>query len=515
MYRDTKIATHSAGYGEMPLEMLIAKSESTYMPDSTYMYEDHARETLTDWTPDKNKFEHEEPRGGVTARSGALNLRLNGHRGTAETAYRPEYFDGFHGEEDRDPRGINPDPDMRKMKQQAAARSRFYRFSADDCHQITGGVRAEAREIKDQQTLMKIVRERLKVFTRALDGRREGLRRFFSHKSAADKQVVVQSYGDYIKDYALNPQRRAVIITGQILRDSRAFRQETSDAEFAVAKYSQLCRRGGKESGRAPRSRESDVTYGSSDGTKHYTAAAMLMSSIVKRRAQAVKSFGDGEKAESAQTVARTTAPFVRDLTEILRAVGHDATAGESDETRGGKMAPLVRAEHLANVTTRDGLTSAHTNLAADMIFKQIFHTGDGRKNADKSITDSTHVGVRETLTAGGKQARRRILTGANLATTGDADTTDGSRTFNYRTLPSQKKRRTLHAGDIDYKDAGDAHVGKELHQVQHGHVVGKSTDDMRYSDNTQKDRRGGRVGGKYLRREMTRDERGEHMDDF
>lgn len=230
-------------YGDVPNTMLMEKFEETDMGNDEDQYDTYVRTEICDWTGDKGAvFEHERGRGGVNASKGILQLRANGHRGTADVE-KPEIFLGFAGPEDRDPRGINVDPDMKQLRRQEAARMRFHRFTPDHSDHVTGGGISEAQVMANKQTIFRFNRDRLKIFSRQIDGRREGLRRVYENKSDIAKQVLVHSYGDYIKDYAMNPQRRANLITRNILRDTKEWRQETSDQDYQIARYSQICRK--------------------------------------------------------------------------------------------------------------------------------------------------------------------------------------------------------------------------------------------------------------------------------
>lgn len=499
----------TAPFGVMPPSMLMSKFEETDIGDTDDYYEDYARNTLTDWGPDKNKFEHEQPRGGVNKRSGRLQLQYYGHRGDADTPYRPEWFDGFAGPEDQDPRGINVDPDMKQMRRQEEARMRFVRWSADGSDFVVDGGRAERKVIADQQSVFKIVRDRLKVFDRQLDGRREGMRRTYAHKSHVQKSVLVQSYGDYVKDAALTPQRKANIICAQILRNSRAWRVDTADADFAFAKYSQICRRARARPSDHNRVKDvdGDGRAGPEDQSRHYKTCGLVMASIVrgKRQALANAAAGNMDLADARIDIARKTAPFVRDLTHILRAMAADAEFSHADEGLSGKT-PHQQTAVLMRQVVQNHITPAHHFLNAELIYKAADH-GDMRKVKDLVVGDAKSQDVRDILLAG-RAAKRRLITGAKLARADDADYAESTRTHNYRheRMTNGDRRIRLAAYDQAGGVSDPTQNRRVNHQGYRAPAPGDTAADMRHGDNAYGERHGGALGSKYMTRFIERD---------
>lgn len=502
-------------YGDMPPSMLMSKFEETDMGPDEDVYDDYARTTLTDWRPDTNKFEHEEARGGVNRSSGRLQLQYYGHRGNADPPYRPEIFDGFGGPEDHDPRGINVDPDMKELRKQHDARMRFVRWDPDSSKHITGGGRSESQVMADQQKLFRITRDRLKVFSRQIDGRQEGLRRTYKHKSEITKQILVQSYGDYIKDYALNPQRRANIICKQILRDSRQYREECADQDFEIARYTQLCRRKVSKNthkivANARHGHDSELADG--DGTKCFKAAGLLMANIVRGKKQGmdIARQSDMDFSEAKQTVARKTEPFARDLALILRSLTIDGRFEKSDNTMIAKTSHPVVLEHLARQVSYNHLTPAHHYLNAEVIYKSVKPGADTRKVKNLVITDANAPEVRDVQTRGGKTAKMKLVTGAKLKTTYDEDATESSTTFNYKLAlnPNGDRRIRITSGEDYAKESDDTQNRSVNHQNYRSVNPNDTVEDMRFSNNTSKERHTRGLGTKYMTRFIDRDER-------
>lgn len=506
-------------YGDMPPSMLMAKHEETNMGPDEDLYDNYARTTLTDWRPDTTKFEHEEARGGVNRNSGMLQLRYYGHRGDADDPYRPEIFDGFMGDEDRDPRGSQVDPDMKELRCQHEARMRFQRFTPDGNESITGGGRSEAQTMADQQTLFRTVRDRLKVFTRQLDGRRNGLRREFQHASDVPKQVRVQSYGDLIKGHALTPQRRANMVTRKLLRDTRAYRVETADAGFHTAKYTQH-RRARKKgdlvcrvdpSARTARANEIDDV----DAHKNYKAAGLLMSNIIKRKSQVVANAtaSDTDMATARTAVARKTAPLCRDLELILRSMQADSNFAAGSDAMFVKSPFPTTMEHLGRQLVYNHSAPAHHYINAELMYKNVKPGGDLRKVKDLAVTDATDVRVYDEPSAG-KTAKKRIAAGAKLATAQDADRAESRSTKNYRVaLGSAASRVRTGAVDQAPGKADASQIRRPNHQKYRSANTDDTEEDLRYGDNTQAKRLGGVMGSKYMNRYIDRDEKRGNID--
>jgi len=505
-------------YGDMPSSMLTSKFEETDVDESEMIFDDYARNTLTDWSPDTATFAHEEARGSVTARSGRLNWQYYGHRGTADDPYRPEIFDGFGGAEDRDPRGINVDPDFKELRRQGEARMRFVRFSPDMCDQITGGGISEAQVMANHQKIFRHKRENLKIFSQQIDGRREGLRRTYRNADRVSKQIRVQSYGDLITDQGLNTQRRAGIICKAILRDTRGFRMECLDQDMAFARYTQLCRRRQtKNTHNTLETTRQSADLAESTVTQQKKAVGLLMANIVrgKRAAHEMMAGSDRDFAASKQDVARKTAPFTRDLTAILQdGILADARFARGDETMVGKTPGLVMREHMARHVANDHVDPIAHN--AEMIYKTLMPGADMRKAKDAIITDARDPQVRETLTGTqGRKASRRTIAGAKLNRTYDQRNGTSDVTVNYRTMargPADGARLRNTSGENYAGKSDNSQIRRKLHQNYRASDVNDTEEDMKFQDNTKKERHGGGIGSKYTTRFIERDGRGGDM---
>lgn len=502
----------SLKYGDMPSSMLTQKFEETDIGPDENSYDDYARGVITNWGPDNGAiFEHERRRGGTNRSYGMIQLRSHGHRGTADVE-RPEIFLGFGGPEDRDPRGINVDPDMKELVRQEQARMRFVRFTPDHSDQVTGGMRSEAKVMADNQTLFKIKRDRLKIFNRQIDGRREGLRRVYANKSDIAKQVLVQSYGDFIKDYAMNPQRRATLISSEIIRDSRAWRTETSDQDYQIARYSQICRRrkGGNSHDRVKHAIQSDDRkWSDADSSKSYRALGILMSHMIRgKKTQADSARGDTDMSKSIKTQDRKCAPVAKDIALILRAMTQDAEFSTSDTTMTVKTKSRGPRAVQARQVVYNHIAPAHHYLNAEIIYKNVKPGADTRKIKDQVVTDSAQVGVTGTETQFGKNMAKGKKARAGDNAVEDSDRKESDHTVNYKIAVAQRKvaRGEVTSGE-DLTAESDNTQNRKAPNKQHRIT---SPDDHQtgidFNDNASKERLGGHVGGKYTMRQIDRD---------
>lgn len=500
--------TEAMNYGAMPHGLLESKFEETDI-ESEGVYNSYAKNLLTDRTPDTNFMAYEEPRGSVTARSGFINFRYNGHRGEAYSPYRPEYFDGFGGGEDRDPRGINVDPDMRELTKQEQARMRFVRFSPDSSESITSGGLSEYQVMANKQKVYRIVRGKLRVFDRQLDGRREGLRRVYAHKSQfSNVQTEIKSYGDVITDYALTPQRRANKICQQVIRDAAGWRAETAEDNFAIMQYGQFGRK--KKDCVTFKTVEnamdsSDGKFTDADASKCFKTAGILMANIVNQKKQA-KMLGDGEHGESRNSITAKTAPIVRDLIAVTKGIKTDAVFSQSDHTISGKnIAPQQRAHQMRRVH-QNHLTPAHHYLNAELMYKSVNETADKRSIQNNMITDANFAN--SDIVTAAKSAKHKIVTGARLNTADDGDYAESRRTASYKHVRqcNGDKRSRLTSED-GYIGVGDDSQVRRPNQWNHRVVNPNDTVQMAdFGHNDADQLRIMAMGTKNTRRQMDRE---------
>lgn len=512
-------------FGQLPNTMLVAKFEETDMGPDENLYEDFARDTLIDKSPDTNLFAHEEPRGAVNARAGRIQLLNNGHRGDANDPHHPEIFLGFLGPEDSDPRGIAVDPDFKQLKRQHEARMRFQRFTPDGSDWVTGGGRSQFQAMQDQQTLLKWVRERLKVFSQSKDCRKEGLRRIYTPTSDASKQIIVQSYGDRIKDFALNPVKRATHIADAILRDTRWYRDGCTDGDLAIAQLGGAGRRvrGHRQDDNPTRLYTTEADFSESDRSKLYRSAAVLLSELARMRsARTREGMSDGLRTSEADEVsfrARKRA-ILKDLAVILGAIDQDSEYGDSDSAAAMKSRAVngdFRA--LMDGSIAGHILPAHYYLSAEKIYKSL-REGDPHSAQRQAIVDNTvPEGMYDAATrTGGKAARSMVpATGGKWKSRQYVDVeTESTHT------PAYKTSVEMYRGGVNLGVSVEGFAGQSkitparrtLDRVAAGAADASSAqvDETGFYQNHSKERYARGLGTKYLVRMMDRDARGNEI---
>jgi hypothetical protein len=490
-------------FGDMPPAMLMTKFEQTDMGYEDSLYDDFARMTLTDRRPDAPTFAHEEPRGGTNDKSGRLQLQYYGHRGDADTPYRPEYFDGFLGDEERDPRGINVDPDFKRMRAEEIARGRFQLWTPENHDWITGAGLSEFQVMENRQSLYAQVKERLKVFSRMIDGRREGMRREYPHVSNVGKQIYVQSYGDLITDAALNPNKRSSIICKNIIRDSEKYRLSTADADFKYAQYTRICKGGkakiGKVSGVADNKRALVE-----DKSMHYKAAGILMDRLVRLRA----THHDADLDASREAKVGKTAPIRRDIISVLVSINTDNKFADGDRTSTRKGGALTA--DTTNMSLRDGLAPVYHN--ASIIYKTVREGKDLSQVKYNIITDSKLNNSDDT----GTRKAAKITIRRCKTTDGDTPFSESGRVINYR-LACKRARRG--AGNTttngNFAKSDNTVIRRPNHTNYRNPTENDTDEDMKYADNYYMERHAAPLGTKYTMGLSDRDSRSATMSEF
>jgi hypothetical protein len=499
-------------YGIMNDDMLIDKfSETDLGYDEDEIYDSFARNTLCDRTPDKNKFEYEEPRDNSVQSKSFLNLRHTGARGEG-TPYMPEIFTGFIGETDREVRGINTDPDFKQLKKQQEARMKFIRFSKDDSNFVVDGVRAERREIADKQAVYKIMRDRTRVFSRQLDGRTVGKHSpVYENKSNICKQVLIQSYGDDIKDKALTPQRKANIICDGVIRDSREYRDYATDQDMDYARYTMRCKsaRQRQENKVAGAEDRASCAFGKGSSTKAFKSTCILMKNACDARANLVAD-NDTDMAITRDTLSRKTAPISRDITAITSAIKQDAKFKKTRDSQAYKSATPQERAHMMTVTDNDRyLADMHYNNAL-AINKATKH-GDIRKATTNIVADNKVKLPSDRINAV-KSAKHSLRTGMNYNTDYDADAGTSIATHQYKASAKLVNDSKLYTADWEEFEgqSDETMMYKTGNQARDsaGNVIDH---DSVFSNNLGMERHGAPVGSKYMMRGHTdRDARDE-----
>jgi hypothetical protein len=418
------------------------------------------------------------------------------------------------GSEDRDPRGINTDPDMKELSKQEQSRMRFIRFSADGSDQVTGGGLSEAQVMANKQKVFRTVRGKLRIFDRQLDGRREGLRRTYKHVSPYSHEAgKVQSYGDVITDQSLNIQRTANLICKQVLRDTPAWRAETTEDNFSINQYGQS-RRAKKcvtNNSVLDAMNSAEADFNDADASRCYKTAGILMGNLVRVKKQSVDAGKlDIDLSTARETVSRKTAPMVRDIALVTRSTKAEMEFASSDNTQTRKNATPQLREHLARSTANDGSIPAHHYLNAEIMYKSVKPGADTRKAKDKIISDSTDPLLLDMSPASRRAAKREVISGAKLNTDDDTDKSEHMKTVSYKTLVhcngDKRSRLTSEDGYVGVSD-----ISQVRRPAKWNYRVEQPNDTVMMSEfgaNAALDRHGGVMGSKYMNRFIDRDGR-------
>ncbi len=487
-------------YGEIGShgDALIAKFEQTddYNPETDY--DEYARRALVDRSPDSPTFAHEEPRTSLGSK-GFLNLIHTGSRGGSEPSHSEAFLEDTYG----DPRGVATDPDFKKLRDQHESRMKFVRWNSDADNSIASGTWDQATTMRKQQEVFKLIRPRMRIFSTSKDGRREGLRREYTHESNIRKvDRTVQAYGDLITDYALNPQRKTTILSNTIIARTKLYQQNTSDHEFAVARYGQDSRRRKLTNDmQTMKYSEQDGDFAIEDNTATYKAMGLVMSRIVKNKHEA-KQDADLGKSDDAQT--RKSEHVNRELQVVLRAIKQDGEMGKSDKSMTAKTATPQERAHGARVMAHDATQPAHHFINAEIIYKTVA-LGDLSKAKDSVVTDDRKAEMRgeDYVTrkaavveaASGKRESKFEVDGQSLST------------VNYKS--------GARANEIKKNMVNPEAFGSQSDKTQDRKTLAtnyKVTDtlaakqDVRFQENQHMERHGGVMGGKYTMRQVDRD---------
>ncbi len=126
----------AGGSGSLPDDMLLDKYKVSNVEFDPDEYDKFARRTLADFRPDAPFLESDQPRDPSDRGSGTLStmrisLRENGWRAEESPWLEEGQFLDHHALE-RDPRGVNNEPDFNEYKRQSIARAPYIKFYKDD-----------------------------------------------------------------------------------------------------------------------------------------------------------------------------------------------------------------------------------------------------------------------------------------------------------------------------------------------------------------------------------------------
>lgn len=495
-------------YGQMPHELLAVKFEETDLGyDDEEDFDNYARQTLMDRGPDTAMTAADEPRRNSSGWGGRLNLRLHGTRGSGDL---PNHGEMFLGEIDTDPRAHVVEPNMGSMREQWSARTRYQRWTPDDQATTTGGGRSERQVMADRQTGFRWVRDRLRVFSRQIDGRRSGASGSWKTVSRALRVERERGRSRPITDAALM-RRRQIIETLTATRDTTAYRESTRDQESTVTVLGQA-RRSGRAvatAGARGRIQSADSRWSAESASKQFRSAGQLLSKIVAIRDKMVVVPRDHDSARSGvaddtTSMARKHERAVRDLAALFAAVVQDGrlgTSGESMSRRHGRVdggtAPLpvvfnhAMPEHMLHVPElmykaaslpRDIRKVAEAAVRDEVVAAAAIESMRGKAAA--APHDSTRAAramqneVKDSTRATYNYRRRRVEAPTAAGVSGERFARRG-RESQFR----RARRAPEHLGADRTADVSAAKFGDNMAPVRHGGRLGNKTAVRRAAD--------------------------------
>lgn len=452
-------------YGDMPSEMLMQKFDVTNIDSDTYQplesLDDHWRSTLQDLSAQPTSLESDYRRTDTQSAS-FLNWRYHGTRGDSDVeVHQPEMFLGFHGEEDREPRGgckgTNPlEPDMKEFTKQNQARLKYLRFTPDASLNVTGLGRSEAKAEADNQTLFRTIRHQLNWFDTSFDGRRNGMAMNggINPESLVYQQTgLEENYNDYIKQAQMDRRNKTTILSNKIIRDSPAYQQFTTDHRFQVAAYGENPRRFRPyfpmESKIVQVDTENELAYPEEkvDGKLGKTAN-LLMGQIILQRQKAESDLIN--KDSNQELLISKTKRQEQEIKSVINNLINDTTRHESTESaRNGKT--KARADHVSAVTVTNEDQDKHTSNVT-MMYKTLTGSKDVVKSKHFQQTDqdvANALGIPVSKSAKLSRTRNALNNTQNMTDNGVS-----LETVKYKT--SSRKQLKAKQANLDGTEAPD-----------------------------------------------------------
>lgn len=476
-------------FGDMPNDILTSKFEETDMGDEEDKYYEYSRNIASDWGPDVTHFESEERRGNVNSSYGKLQLLHHGHRGNADGPELPEAFLGFAGPENRDPRGVNVDPDMKQLVRQQEARSRFLQFSPDASEHITGGGISEPQMIGVRQGVFKRSKNAMKVFDRQLLGRDNCKLPTFDNVSDVFKQEDTEYRLERVQDYCEVPQRRVNLVCDKILRDTKIYRDSMLDQDYNLAKYSQARRAGHVQGERSIVGQGQHEAKTEDTRQKYYKAAGLLMAQFIQQK-KLIESGQNTDMLDTQNTQIRKLHNISNNLQSILVNI-NSVNFNESTNT------PTIKSgNHNIDELTRWLSKKNHSksNISQNLIkiYKNMTPT---RPNHNLTSVDQlTQDGK---MTAIKKTNNRPI--GSTPVSAYDADFTEDTKIYNYKTKTGINIKTAQQSSDIMIRDMTSKTLTGKTPDLQYKPRDPNDTAvQMQFLDNDYKGRTMGKLGRKY-----------------
>jgi hypothetical protein len=393
-------------YGDMPSEALMQKFDESNIEADDYqpleVLDDHWRSTLKDLSAQPTSLESDYRRTDNQSAS-FLNWRYRGTRGNSDVeVHQPEMFLGFHGEEDREPRGgfagTNPlEPDFKEFTKQNQARLKYLRFTPDASLNVTGLGRTQAKVQADDQKLFRALRNQLNWFDTSFDGRKNGI----SMTGGINPESIVyqqtgldENYNDYIKQVQTDRRNKTTILSNKLFRNSNAYNQFTTDHQFKVASYGANPQRFRPyfplESRIMQVDTENELAYPEEQSLANKTAS-MLMGQVILQRHKAEQ---DVSRGESSTAVVSKTKRQEQEIKSVLQNLTTDTEKSESTET--GRKKSSRQTPHKSGVNTSQEDQEKKQSIGVKM-YKTATGSQDyvkGKFNINQDQSESSSISI-------------------------------------------------------------------------------------------------------------------------
>ena len=142
------------------------------------------------------------------------------------------------------------------------------------------------------------------------------------------------------------------------------------------------------------------------------------------------------------------------------------------------------------------------------MLYKSVKPGADTRKIKDQIITDASAPVLRDLNTVAGKTAKLKMVSGAKLKTTDDADKQESFNTVNYKQKldPNGDRRIRITSGEDYKKESDNTQTRRPNHTNYRNPNAKDNVTGINFLDNASKERHTAAMGTKYMNRFIDRD---------
>lgn len=341
-------------YGDMPIDMLMRKQEVTCGYEDPDLVNNHLRELMKDFRPDKPFLASDESRGGIdergTDRGGYESTQRINLRSGARTLDDPYLPDGTfldHQFTEKDPRGVALGPDMRKHVDQQYARGSLIMHGDDSDNSIMESGWNPWNAQSQLRNAQNITKDYFKIFDTAMDGRGNG---GMAPGYAVSNVQKIES-GQFIKDPNHAPNINRIDVTNNLSNDTSIGWRRTTDHRFSVAKYGKTnkCKSFTDEDWYKNRSNvhiDHDIYVSWQDSNMLKSTALQMMDLAKQKELYQFTGlngiiFGSSEKTENKKhklTPSDMSGMQARPTKETRVEDAHNTLHGEQAPTSGGKL---------------------------------------------------------------------------------------------------------------------------------------------------------------------------------